>query len=134
MATGVLPILRQFCEEPTACNRKRRNAMPQIKLVALKSSVPIGFMAALGTFRHAQTMADLGAVKLGWTPMGGQWCAVLETSNEVGADRFRTAIRRTTQEPWRTAGIHVVQSPEECRDRGSAPRCPACAGRRERQR
>src|SRR4051812_31161561 len=62
--------------------------MPQIKLSGLKSSVPVGFMAALGAFRHAHTMAVLGEVKLGWRPMGGQWCAVLETSNEVSEDRL----------------------------------------------
>jgi len=62
--------------------------MPQIKLVALKSSVPMGFMAALGTFRHAHDMAELGVVKLGWTSMGGLWCAVLDTSNEVSADQL----------------------------------------------
>lgn len=60
--------------------------MPQIDLTALKSSVPIGFMAALGAVRHANAMPELGAVKLGWKPHGGQWCAVLETSNEVTAD------------------------------------------------
>jgi hypothetical protein len=43
-------------------------------------------MAALGAFRHANAMPDLGVVKLGWKPHGGQWCAALETSNEVSAD------------------------------------------------
>lgn len=62
--------------------------MPRLKLTALKSGVPIGFMAALGTFRHANSMPELGIVKLGWTPHGGQWCAVLETSNEVSADEL----------------------------------------------
>jgi hypothetical protein len=42
-------------------------------------------MAALGAFRHADTMPELGLVKLGWKPYGGQWCAVLEISNEVSA-------------------------------------------------
>jgi hypothetical protein len=60
--------------------------MPQLTLMALKSSVPIGFMAALGAFRHANAMPALGLVKLGWKPHGGQWCAVLEISNEVRAD------------------------------------------------
>jgi DNA-binding ferritin-like protein len=43
-------------------------------------------MAALGAFRHANAMPELGVVKLGWEPHGGQWCAVLEVSNEIGAD------------------------------------------------
>ena len=43
-------------------------------------------MAALGAFRHANAMPELGVVKLGWTPNGGQWCAALETSNEVSAE------------------------------------------------
>ncbi len=60
--------------------------MPQLRLTALKSSVPIGFMAALGAFRHANAMPQLGLVKLGWKPHCGQWCAVLEISNEVSAD------------------------------------------------
>lgn len=42
-------------------------------------------MAALGTFRHANSMPELGTVKLGWALHGGQWCAELETSYEVSA-------------------------------------------------
>jgi hypothetical protein len=45
-------------------------------------------MAALGAFRHANAMPELGLVTLGWKPHGGQWCAVLETSNAVSADGF----------------------------------------------
>lgn len=60
--------------------------MQQLRLTALKSSAPIGFMAALGAFRHANAMPELGMVKLGWKPHCGQWCAALETSNEVSAD------------------------------------------------
>ena len=62
--------------------------MPQLRLTALKSSVPIGFMAALGAFRHANAMPELGLMKLGWKAHGGRWCAVLEISNEVSADRL----------------------------------------------
>ena len=60
--------------------------MPELRLTALKSGVPIGFMAALGAFRHANSMSELGSVKLGWKPHGGQWCAVLEISNEASAN------------------------------------------------
>lgn len=62
--------------------------MGKIKLTGLKSGVPIGFMAALGTFRQAERIPELGAVKLAWTPHGGQWCAVLDTSEQVEADGF----------------------------------------------
>jgi hypothetical protein len=62
--------------------------LPQLRLTALKSGVPIGFMAALGAFRHANAMPELGLVKLGWAPHGGQWRAVLETSNDVSAEGF----------------------------------------------
>lgn len=60
--------------------------MPQLRLTPLKSSVPIGFMAALGAFRHANATPELGVVKLVWTPHGGQWCAALETSNAVSEE------------------------------------------------
>ena len=68
--------------------------MPEIVLTALKSGVPIGFMAALGTLRHANAMGELGAVKLRWKPHGGQFCAVLETSQNVNHDDF---VRLFTQ-------------------------------------
>jgi hypothetical protein len=60
--------------------------LPKLELTALKSNVPVGFMAALGAFRHANEMPELGTVKLVWKPHGGQWRAVLETSNSVSAD------------------------------------------------
>ena len=72
--------------------------MAQVKLAALRSDVPIGFMAALGTLRHTSAMPELGTVKLGWTASGGRWCAVLETANEVSADAlallFAERLRR----------------------------------------
>ena len=76
--------------------------MPQIKLTALKSGVPIGFMAALGTFRHACLMPELGAVKLGWAPYGGQWCAALETANPISADRLVELFTARLKGLWAT--------------------------------
>jgi hypothetical protein len=60
--------------------------MGELRLTGLKSGVPIGFMAALGAFRHATGMPALGGVKLKWTPYAGQWCATLVTGSEVGPD------------------------------------------------
>jgi hypothetical protein len=60
----------------------------QIKLTGLKSGAPIGFMAALGTFRQAAHICELGRVKLAWTPHGGQWCAVLLTTESVDSETF----------------------------------------------
>jgi hypothetical protein len=62
--------------------------MGQIELTGLKSGVPIGFMGALGTFRHAAHIRELGRVELEWIPYGGQWCAVLHTTESVGFDTF----------------------------------------------
>jgi hypothetical protein len=55
----------------------------EIRLAALKSGVPMGFMAALGAFRHAVQMPELGGVKLKWEPYAGQWRATLVTGSEV---------------------------------------------------
>lgn len=57
--------------------------MGEIRLTGLKSGIPIGFMAALGAFRHATQMPELGEVKLRWTPYAGQWCAALVTTANV---------------------------------------------------
>lgn len=62
--------------------------MGKIKLTGLKSGVPIGFMAALGAFRQAERMPEVGWVKLAWTPYAGQWCAVLETKEPVDSGEF----------------------------------------------
>lgn len=62
--------------------------MGKIELPGLKSGMPIGFMAALGTFRHATHIRELGKVELAWTPLGGQWCAVLHTAESVEFETF----------------------------------------------
>ena len=66
--------------------------MPVIELTGFKAGVPIGFMAALGAFRHATQMTELGAVRLAWKPYAGQWCAVLETAEDIDADVFVTML------------------------------------------
>jgi hypothetical protein len=60
----------------------------RIELTGLKSGVPIGFMAALGAFRHTEHIGELGGVKLAWAPCGGQWCAVLHTSEAIEVETF----------------------------------------------
>ncbi len=62
--------------------------MSELRLTGLKSGVPIGFMAALGAFRHAAAMPELEGVKLKWTPYAGQWCATFVTGNEVEPDEL----------------------------------------------
>jgi len=107
--------------------------MAQVKLTALKSGVPIGFMAALGAFRHATETPELGTVRLGWTASGGQWCAVLETSNSVSADRmveliterlkrmdrrneftWATAVKNTPPEVWRRMAEEALNTANAC--------------------
>ena len=57
--------------------------MNRIELTGLKSGTPIGFMAALGAFRQAERIGELGAIKLAWTPHGGEWCATLHTGEAI---------------------------------------------------
>jgi hypothetical protein len=58
--------------------------MCEIVCTGLKARTPIGFLAALGTFRHSVLMkAELGDVRLGWTKRGSEWCATLTTQKEV---------------------------------------------------
>ena len=65
--------------------------MNRIDLTGLKSGTPIGFMAALGTFRHAERIGELGGVKLAWIPHGGQWCAALHTEESI--DSFEAFVK-----------------------------------------
>lgn len=95
--------------------------MPQIKLTGLKSGIPIGFMAALGAFRHVSTMVGLGRAKLGWTPHGGQWCALLQMDEAVDeealAKRFTETLKSMEARPefeWSEALKSV--SPEMFRE------------------
>ena len=99
--------------------------MPEIELTGLKSGVPIGFMAALGVFRHASAMDELGAVKLGWTPYGGQWCALLFTEKAVDADGLAKlfaerlkAMKNRPEFEWSKALKDV--SPEAFRERSES--------------
>src|SRR5580692_5439621 len=62
--------------------------MSRIELTGLKSGTPIVFMAALGAFRQASRIGELGGVRLAWTPHAGQWCAVLNTEEAVEFDAF----------------------------------------------
>jgi hypothetical protein len=69
--------------------------MAELSLTGLKSGAPIGFMAALGAFRHAVAMPELGGVKLKWTPYSGQWCATFVTGNEIAPeDLVRLFVER----------------------------------------
>src|SRR5580658_5705107 len=88
MAIGALRTLRVFCGGPTACGPVGRSAVNRIELAGLKSGVPIGFMAALGTFRQAERIGELGQVKLAWTPYGGQWCVVLHMTEPIEFKAF----------------------------------------------
>jgi hypothetical protein len=40
-------------------------------------------MAALGAFRQAAHISELGNVKLAWSAHAGQWCAVLHTTRHI---------------------------------------------------
>ncbi len=60
--------------------------MSEIVCTGLTAGTPIGFLAALGTFRHAAEMpATLGEVQMRWVKRGSQWCAALLTQNHVGS-------------------------------------------------
>jgi CRISPR-associated endonuclease/helicase Cas3 len=80
---GIL-LWREYYAARTACGPDGRSVVGHIKLTGLKSGVPIGFMAALGTLRQAAQISELGMVKLAWTPFAGQWCAVLDSSETLG--------------------------------------------------
>src|ERR1700733_5659579 len=88
MAIGAWLTLKEFCAARTACSRAGRRAMAQIRFTGLKSGLPIGFMAALGAFRQAAHMSELGTVELAWAPRAGQWCAVLHMSEPVEPEMF----------------------------------------------
>jgi len=66
--------------------------VPQIKLTGLQSGLPIGFMAALGVFRHSLRMEDLGTVKLGWSSHGNGWCALLQTEKILDEEGLAALI------------------------------------------
>src|ERR1035438_10402737 len=88
MAIGHWLTLKEFCVARTACSRAGRKVMAQIRFTGLKSGLPIGFMAALGAFRQAAHMPELGTVELAWTPHAGQWCAVLHTTKQADSNLF----------------------------------------------
>ncbi len=58
--------------------------MSEIKLRALSAGTPIGFLAALGAFRHTSQMTEqLGNVRLRWERKGSAWSAILVASREA---------------------------------------------------
>lgn len=61
--------------------------MSEICLSALRAGTPIGFLAALGAFRHAgQFTESLGDVRLRWSRKGSEWSAVLVTERDTDAE------------------------------------------------
>jgi hypothetical protein len=62
--------------------------LAELCLSGLRSSVPLGFMAAIGAFRHASSMPELGEVKLKWTRFRGDWRAALVTTVECATNQL----------------------------------------------
>ena len=62
--------------------------MNEIRLTGLKAGHPLGFLAALGVFRHATTLSGGAAVTLHWTPSAGHWCPVLRRQEPWNADQL----------------------------------------------
>lgn len=61
--------------------------MSDIHLSGLRAGTPIGFLAALGAFRHAADMDEpLGEVRLHWARKGNEWSAVLVTERAIEAE------------------------------------------------
>ena len=58
--------------------------MSEISLSALRAGTPIGFLAALGAFRHASQMSEhMGEARLRWAKLGSEWSAVLVTARDI---------------------------------------------------
>lgn len=67
--------------------------MSEILLTGLRAGTPIGFLAALGAFRHATEMTDvLGNVRLSWANRGGEWLARLTADGNGDAEQFLEAF------------------------------------------
>jgi hypothetical protein len=63
----------------------------EIQLTGLQAETPIGFLAALGAFRHTTQMpGQLGDVRLRWQRAGNRWCAALVTECEVSTETLLT--------------------------------------------
>jgi hypothetical protein len=56
----------------------------EICFTGLKAGTPIGFLAAIGAFRHVSEMSDaFGGVRLRWAKTGNEWSAGLVTERDV---------------------------------------------------
>jgi hypothetical protein len=66
--------------------------MNSIELTGLRADLPIGVMAALGCLRVCERTEDFRGSKLGWTPAGGTFSAVLYPLSERSAAELVTAL------------------------------------------
>ena len=67
--------------------------MSEVLLTGLRARTPIGFLAALGAFRHASKMSDeFSGVRLRWIRRGGEWIASFVTERDVNEEALLTAF------------------------------------------
>ncbi|MGC2657724.1 MAG: hypothetical protein WA324_07080 [Bryobacteraceae bacterium] len=73
--------------------------MSEIVLTGPRAGTPIGFLAAIGAFRHASVMSSkLGDPRLAWTHRAGEWFATLAFDADLSSEAFLDALVKSVCE------------------------------------
>ena len=86
------------------------NNLHPIPLTGINGANPLGFLAALGTFRVAQQINDV-PLRLSWAPAGGTWQPILHTPPEITPDslveKLDTYLRSQADSPIFTVAKNI---------------------------
>jgi len=128
-ATGASPIWRRFCDGDV-CSPEREQ-LAATRLTALRSSVADRIYGGAWIISSCGCDARAGFGETGWSPYGGQWCAVLEMANEVNEDGLVVSSSNASR-LWARGRVRRGLTREECGESRFAPRISTGAGRRDR--
>lgn len=86
------------------------NNLHPIPLTGINGANPLGFLAALGTFRVAQQINDV-PLRLSWAPAGGTWQPILHTPSEITpeslVEKLDTYLRSQADSPIFTVAKNI---------------------------
>lgn len=92
------------------------NSLRPIPLTGINGANPLGFLAALGTFRTAQQINDV-LLRLSWAPTGGTWQPILHAPPEITPESLVESLHTYLQSQVNSPVFTVAKNTKMPADR-----------------